>query len=60
MSIFFLQVKEFFVLHRIVGRTGRGILTPGYFEPRNFPSAAHSTILAGILPWAEKPGRGAW
>ena len=52
-------MKEFFVLHRIVGRTWREILTPGYFEPRNFPSAAHSTILAGILPWAEKPGRGA-
>ena len=33
---FFLWVREFFVLHRMVGR--RGVLTPGYFEQRNFPS----------------------
>ena len=39
MSIlFFLQVREFFVLHRMVGRTWRGVLTPGYFEPCNLPS----------------------
>ena len=38
MSIFFLQVREFFVLHRMVGRTWRGVLAPGYFEPCNFPS----------------------
>ena len=38
MSIFFLWVREFFVLHRMVGRTWRGVLTPGYFEPCNFPS----------------------
>ena len=31
---FFLRVREFFVLHRMVGRTRRGVLTPGYFEPR--------------------------
>ena len=31
-------MKEFFVLHRIVGRTWRGVLTPGCFEPCNFPS----------------------
>ena len=35
---FFLRVREFFVLHRMVGRTWRGVLTPGYFEPCNFPS----------------------
>ena len=35
---FFLWVREFFVLHRMVGRTWRGVLTPGYFEPCNFPS----------------------
>ena len=31
-------MREFFVLHRIVGRTWRGVLTPGYFEPCKFPS----------------------
>ena len=31
-------MREFFVLHRMVGRTRRGVLTPGYFEPCNFPS----------------------
>ena len=35
---FFLWVSEFFVLHRMVGRTRKGVLTPGYFEPCNFPS----------------------
>ena len=35
---FFLWVREFFVLHRMVGRTWRGVLTPGYFEPCTFPS----------------------
>ncbi|CAI9171362.1 unnamed protein product [Rangifer tarandus platyrhynchus] len=35
---FFLWVRDFFVLHRMVGRTWRGVLTPGYFEPCNFPS----------------------
>jgi len=35
---FFLWVREFFVLHRMVGRTWRGVLTPDYFEPCNFPS----------------------
>ena len=35
---FFLPVREFFVLHRMVGRTWRGVLTPGYFEPGIFPS----------------------
>ena len=29
-------MREFFVLHRMVGR--RGVLTPGYFEQCNFPS----------------------
>ena len=38
MSIFFLRVREFFDFHRMVGRTPRGLLTPGYFEPCNFPS----------------------
>ena len=39
MSFFFFSsswVKEFFVLH--CGEDQRGILTPGYFEPCNFPS----------------------
>ena len=36
---FFLPVREFFVLHRMVERTQRGVLTPGYSEPCNFPSA---------------------
>ena len=31
-------MREFFVLHRMVGRTQRGVLTPGYFEPCSFPS----------------------
>ena len=31
-------MREFFVLHRMVGRTWRGVLTPGYFEPCSFPS----------------------
>ena len=35
---FSLRVREFFVLQRMVGRTGRGVLTPGYFEPHTFPS----------------------
>ena len=35
---FFLQVREFFVLHRMAGRTWREVLTPDYFEPCNFPS----------------------
>ena len=37
---FSLRVREFFVLHRMVGRTQRGVLTPGYFEPSNFPSGS--------------------
>ena len=54
MSIFFfLWVREFFVLHRMVGRTWRGVLTPGYFEPCNFPSL--SSILAWRIPWTEEP-----
>jgi len=35
---FFLQVRGLFVLHRMVGRTWRGVLIPGYFELCNFPS----------------------
>ena len=31
-------MREFFVLHRMVGRTPGVVLTPGYFEPCNFPS----------------------
>ena len=31
-------MREFFVLHRMVGRTLRGVLTAGYFELCNFPS----------------------
>ena len=30
-------MREFFVLHRMVGRTWRGVLTPGYFELCTFP-----------------------
>ena len=35
---FFLWVREFFALHRMVERTWRGVLIPGYFELCNFPS----------------------
>ena len=35
---FFFFRWEVFVLHRMVGRTQRGVLTPGCFEPCNFPS----------------------
>ena len=42
---FFLWVREFFVLHRMVGRTWRGVLTPGYFEPCNFLSPVVSDSL---------------
>ena len=35
---FFLQKGEFFVLHRMVGRTPEGNLSPGSFELCNFPS----------------------
>ena len=38
VHFFFIRVKEFCVLHRMVGRTWRGVLTPGHFEPCNFPS----------------------
>ena len=34
-------------MHRMVGRTWRGVLTPGYFEPYNLPS---NLSLWG-LPW---------
>ena len=37
--LFFLWVREFFLLPRMVGRTWRSVLTPGYLEPRNFPSS---------------------
>ena len=58
MSIlFFLQVREFFVLHRMVGRTQRGVLTPGYFEPCNFPS--HISPLFWIsFPFRSPPSIG--
>ena len=38
LNVHFLQVRDFFVLRRMVGRILRGVLTPGYFEPGNFPS----------------------
>ena len=37
VHFFFLRVREF-VLHRMVGRAWRGVLTPGNFEPCKFPS----------------------
>ena len=46
-------MREFFVLHRMEGRTWRGVLTPGYFELCNFPSGngfAVCIFLAGCLP----------
>ena len=43
MSIFF-----FFVLHRMVGRTWRGVLTPGCFEPCNFPSITNYYKYSGL------------
>ena len=39
---FFPSVREFFVLHRMVGKTQRGVLTPGYFEPCMM-----------LIPWKE-------
>ena len=44
---FFLLVREFFVLHRMVGRTWKGVLTPDYFEPCHFPS--RTTLHCGAL-----------
>ena len=35
---FLIRVRDLFVLHRMAGRTWRGVLTPGYFEPCKFPS----------------------
>ena len=35
---FFLQGRKFFILYRMVRRTWRGVLTPGYFELCSFPS----------------------
>ena len=40
------RVREFFDLHRVMGRTRRGVLTPSYFEPCNFPSFPFLNILA--------------
>ena len=37
---FHLRVREFFVLYRKMGKTWTGVLTPGYFEPCNFPSSS--------------------
>ena len=42
---FFLPVREFFVLHRMVGRIWRGVLTLGYFEPCSFPSGNIETCV---------------
>ena len=54
---FFLRVREFFVLHRMVGRAWRGVLTPGYFEPCNFPS--HISPLFWIsFPFRSPPSLG--
>ena len=68
MSIFFFFWWEFFVLHRMVGRTWRGVLTPGYFEPCNFPSEwslglhwrvkAHRESLTTNQPESEKVSGG--
>ena len=50
MSIFSPPwVREFFVFHRLVGRTRKGVSTPGYFEPCNLPS-----LTAGL------PGKSQW
>ena len=38
-------MREFFVLHRIMGRIWRGVLTPGYIEPCNFPSLSIPALL---------------
>ena len=40
VRFFFSFWWEFFVLHRMVGRTQRGALTPGYFDLCNFPSTS--------------------
>ena len=54
MSIFFFRVIEFFVLHRMVGRTWRGVLTPGYFEPQNFPSVGKGNSSLGDRGYSGK------
>ena len=35
-------MRDFFVLHRVVGRTQRRVLTPGCFESCNFPSVGEA------------------
>ena len=50
VHFFFLQVREFFIVHRMVGRTQRGVLTLGYFEPCNFPSLPNPGIEPGFPP----------
>ena len=47
------MVREFFVLHRTVRRTQSGVLTPGYFEPRDFPSLIPAQT-PGLLSPSEK------
>ena len=42
-------MREFFVLYRMVGRTWRGILTPGYVELCNCPSVG----VVGLV-WVEE------
>ena len=49
-------MREFFVLHRMVGRTWRGVLAPGYFEPCNFPAVTASHLLRKVsshIQWLE-------
>ena len=61
---FFLWVRELFVLLRMVGRTWKGALTPGYVELCNFPS--HSICVLkkkdkrGILVCQEFSRAGYW
>ena len=38
VHFFFPSGERVLYFHRMVGRTWRGVLTPGYFEPCNFPS----------------------
>ena len=45
---FFLRVREFFILHRMVGRAWRGVLIPGYLEPCNLPSVPKIILTSDV------------
>ena len=57
---FFLGVREFFVLHRMVGRTQRGVLTPGYFERVTFLHREHERMLFNFICSRVASSKHAW